>query len=70
MTTAKQEFKLAFRAARLEGFGACFGSGLSYAACRAADRCLALRNYHDPLTATTAADRIEQRQQLRALLGA
>ena len=68
--TPKQQFKLAFRTARLEGFGACFRSGMSYAACRAADRCLALRNYPDPLTATTAADRLERRQQLRALLGA
>lgn len=66
--TAKQQFKQAFRMYRLGDTA--FGSGLPYAACRAAYKCAAARNYRDPLNETTAAHRLGQRRDLAAIFGA
>lgn len=64
--TAQQNFKAYFRAERM---GDSVHNGFARYSLPAA-RTLAARNYHDPLTQTSARDRLEQKRQLRAIFGA
>lgn len=66
MATAKQAFIEAFRNERMGTHSEKTCPGFIMAAYRT----LALRNHQDPLTETTAAYRLEQKRELRAIFGA
>jgi len=66
MTTAKQDFRAAFRNARMGTHSEKTRPGFIMAAYRT----MALRNCSDPLTETTATYRLEQKRELRAIFSA